>query len=103
MKLTKNVKRFCKKCKKHTDHKILQSKKKAPRSLSKGSKVRARRRGRARGTGNLGRYSKPAITKWKMTGKKSTKKVDLRYECGTCKKMSVQRKGFRAKKIEFAQ
>ena len=103
MKLPKTVNRYCRKCKKHTSHKIAQSKKKAPSSLSHGSKIRARRRGRARGSGNLGRYSKPAITKWKMTGKKSTKKTDLRFECTVCKKSSVQRKGFRAKKIEFAQ
>jgi len=103
MKLPKSVKRYCPHCKKHTDQKVLQSKKRAPRSLSRGSKVRARKKGRARGTGNLGRYSKPAITKWKMTGKKASKKTDLRYECSVCKKQSVQRMGFRAKRIEFAQ
>lgn len=103
MKLPKTVKRYCPFCKKHTEHKVAQSKKKAPSSLSRGSKIRARKRGRARGTGNLGRYSKPAITKWKMTGKKSTKKTDFRYECSTCKKSHAQKKGFRAKKIEFAQ
>lgn len=103
MKMPKAVKRYCPFCRKHTEHKVMQAKKKAPSSLSHGSKIRARRRGRARGTGNLGRYSKPAITKWKMTGKKSTKKTDLRYECSVCKKQHAQRKGFRSKKIEFAQ
>ncbi|MBI3033953.1 50S ribosomal protein L44e [Candidatus Woesearchaeota archaeon] len=103
MKMPKSVSRYCPKCRKHTQHKILQSKKRAPSSLSQGSKIRARKRGKARGFGNLGRYSKPAITKWKMTGKKSTKKTDLRYECSVCKKMHSQRKGFRAKKLEFAQ
>ncbi len=103
MKMPKTMKRYCPTCKKHTEQKISQAKKKAPSSLSHGSKVRARRRGRARGLGNLGRYSKPAITKWKMTGKKSTKKTDFRYECSVCKKQTTQRKGFRAKKIEFAQ
>ena len=49
----------------------------------------------------MGRYSKPAITKFKMTGKKSSKKTDLRYECSECKKQHTQSKGFRAKKIEF--
>ena len=101
MKLPKITKRDCPYCKKHTEHNITFTKKKNPSSLTYGSKTRARKRGRARGRGNLGRYSKPAISKFKMTGKKSTKKTDLRYECRVCKKMHVQRKGFRAKKIEF--
>ncbi|MBI4438362.1 50S ribosomal protein L44e [Candidatus Woesearchaeota archaeon] len=101
MKLPKAVNRYCPYCKKHTKHNILHSKKRAARSLSRGSKVRARKRGKARGKGNKGRYSKPAISKWKMTGKKATKKTDFRYECTACKKMHVQKKGFRAKKIEF--
>jgi len=101
MKIPKAVKRLCPYCKKHTEHKVTQAKKKSPSSLSYGSKYRARLRGKARGYGNLGRYSKPAVTKWKMTGKKGTKKTDLRYECTVCKKTHVQRAGFRAKRVEF--
>ncbi|MEK6901195.1 MAG: 50S ribosomal protein L44e [Nanoarchaeota archaeon] len=101
MKIPKTVKRFCKHCKKHTEQKITQNKKKAPSSLSRGSKYRARLRGVARGIGNLGRYSKPAVTKFKRTGAKGTKKTDLRYTCTVCKKMSTQRKGIRSKKVEF--
>jgi len=101
MKLPKTVKRYCPYCRKHTEHKVSLSKKRQPSSLTYGSKVRARRRGLARGHGNRGRYSKPAISKFKMTGKKQTKKTDLRYECNVCKKSHAQRKGFRAKKIEF--
>ena len=101
MKLSKIINRYCPYCKKHTEHTVSQSKKKKPSSLSYGSKVRARRRGQARGHGNRGRYSKPAISQFKMTGKKSTKKTDLRYECKVCKKTHAQKQGFRAKKIEF--
>lgn len=101
MKMKKMIKRYCPFCKKHTEHKVTQSKKKNPGSLTYGSKYRARKRGKARGYGNLGRYSKPAITKWKMTGKKATKKTDFRYECKVCKKSHAQKKGFRAKRIEF--
>ncbi|PIN86169.1 50S ribosomal protein L44e [Candidatus Woesearchaeota archaeon CG10_big_fil_rev_8_21_14_0_10_44_13] len=101
MKMKKLVRRYCPYCKKHTEHKVTQSKKKNPGSLTYGSKYRARLRGKARGYGNLGRYSKPAITKWKMTGKKQTKKTDFRYECKECKKSHAQKKGFRAKRIEF--
>ena len=101
MKLPKTTNRFCPYCRKHTEHRIALNKRKNPRSLTYGSKLRARRRGSARGHGNLGRYSKPAISKFKMTGKKSSKKVDLRYECKDCKKQHMKKKGFRAKRIEF--
>ena len=101
MKLPKIIKRYCPYCRKHNEHTITITKKKNPSSMTYGSKVRARKRGQARGKGNLGRYSKPAISKFKMTGKKATKKTDFRYQCKVCKKMHVQRQGFRAKKIEF--
>ncbi|MBR9699147.1 50S ribosomal protein L44e [Candidatus Woesearchaeota archaeon] len=101
MKKPKVMKRFCAKCKKHTEHKVSQNKRKQASSLTYGSKIRAKRRGKARGMGNLGRYSKPAVTKFKLTGKKLSKKTDLRYECKVCKKISVQRKGIRAKRVEF--
>ena len=101
MKIPKIIRRYCPLCRKHTEQKVTQNKKKNPSSLSYGSKVRARRRGRARGAGNLGRYSKPAISKFKMTGKKSSKKTDLRFECKECKKTHVQHKGKRTKKVEI--
>jgi len=101
MKFPKNTNRFCPYCRKHTQHRITLNKKKNPRSMTYGSKLRARKRGLARGIGNRGRYSKPAITKFKMTGKKSSKKVDLRYECKDCKKQHMKSKGFRAKRVEF--
>jgi large subunit ribosomal protein L44e len=102
MKLPKTRNKYCPFCKKHTEHKLLQSKKKAASTLKKGSKVRMRLRGLARGTGNLGRISKGALTKWKRYGKKATKKTDLRFECKECKKSHPQKKGFRAKRVEFA-
>lgn len=101
MKIPKTVKRFCKTCKKHTEHKVSQNKKKNASSFKRGSKVRARLRGRARGVGNLGRYSKPAVTKFKRTGAKQTKKTDLRYTCAVCKKASCQKSGIRSKKVEL--
>lgn len=101
MKIPKLIKRYCPYCKTHTEHKVTQNKRKNASSLSYGSKKRAKKRGAARGKGSLGRYSKPAVTKFKMTGKKLSKKTDLRYECKTCKKTHVQRKGIRAKRVEF--
>lgn len=103
MKLPKTVMRLCPTCRKHTEHKISTVKKHAASSLKHGSKFRARLRGKARGFGNWGRYSKPAITQWKMTGSKVSKKTDLRYECTQCKKMHVQRAGFRTKKLEITE
>lgn len=102
MKYPKTVMRHCPYCNKHTEHKVTESKKRGrnqARPLSYGSKARVRARGQRRGAGNLGRYSKP--TKPKMIGKKLSKKTDLRYTCGVCKKTHSQRKGFRAKKIEL--
>ena len=101
MKMPKTVMRLCPYCKKHTEHKVTLNKKRNPSSLKRGSKYRARKRGLARGYGNLGRYSKPGVTKFKRAGKKQTKKTDFRYECKACKKMHMQRKGFRSKRIEF--
>ena len=101
MKLPKTVKRYCPYCKKHTEHRMMLNKKRSPRSMTYGSKLRAKKRGSARGLGNRGRYSKPAITKFKMTGKKSSKKTDLRYECKECKKQHMKSKGFRSKRVEF--
>ena len=101
MKIPKAIKRFCKFCKKHTEQKVVQSKKKTPSSLSFGSKYRARLRGRARGIGSHGKYSRPAISKFKRTGAKSSKKTDLRYTCSVCKKTSSQRVGIRTKKMEI--
>jgi ribosomal protein L44E len=102
MKKPKTVKRHCKYCKKHTEQKISLSKKKSKSSahpLSRGSKRRTRQRGRWRGAGNLGKYSKPP--KPKMTGKKLSKKTDFRYTCKECGKTSMQKSGIRAKKVEL--
>jgi len=101
MKLPKTGKRLCKTCKKHTIHKVSQTKRKTASPLTKGSKVRAKKRGQARGIGGHGKYSRPAVTKFKRTGAKNTKKTDLRYACSVCKKISCQSSGIRAKKVEF--
>ena len=101
MKLPKILNRYCPYCKKHTEHRMLLNKRKNPRSMTYGSKLRAKRRGKARGIGNMGRYSKPAVTKFKMTGKKTSKKLDIRFECKDCKKQHVKSKGFRSRRTEF--
>lgn len=103
MKLPKTKKRYCPKCKKSLDHKVEIYKSGGKRSsLAKGSIQRAKRRGLGRGYGNLGKYgSKPAISKFKRTGAKTSKKSTIRYTCKTCNKATQQKQGFRAKKLEF--
>jgi ribosomal protein L44E len=102
MKQPKEIMRLCPFCNKHTKHIVSQSKRKAKGTthpMSKGSKKRTMLRGEWRGTGNLGKYSKPP--KPKMVGKKMTKKTDFRYQCSVCKKSHAQKKGKRAKKVEM--
>ncbi|MBS3107372.1 50S ribosomal protein L44e [Candidatus Woesearchaeota archaeon] len=102
MKIPKTKKMYCKKCKAHTDHAIAHAKKKERGSLKKGSIARAHKRGRGVGHGNLGKWgSKPAVSKWKRAGVKSSKKTDFRYKCAKCGKSSIMGKGIRAKKVEF--
>ncbi len=93
--------RYCRFCKKHTEHKFSQAKKKERGSLKWGSLTRARKRGKNRGVGNQGKYSRGALSSWKRYGAKTSKKYDLRFECAQCKKMTVQNGGVRAKKWEF--
>ena len=100
MKLPKTKNTYCPTCKKHTEHAVAMAKRGGKRgSLKRGSKERIKLRGRARGFGNLGRYSRP--TKPKMSGVKSSKKTDLRFKCKVCGKSHVQKAGLRAKRVEF--
>lgn len=101
MKLPKKTRRYCPYCNKHTEHKIIDVSSGHKRSaLKRGTKERARKRGRARGYGNLGRYSKPPITKWKRKTK-STKKTNILYTCQVCKKSHQQKKGKRTGKLQI--
>jgi len=102
--MPKNTKRYCPKCKKHTDHKIALAKKRTPSSahpMGLGSKKRMKLRSEGVGMGNVGKISKGALSGWKRYGKKTSKKTDFRYTCSVCKKTQTQGKGFRAKRIEF--
>lgn len=102
MKLPKSKMKYCPFCKKHTEHKISLAKKKTHGSVHPLARYAKKRSGYGKGTGNLGKYgSKPAQNKFKMSGKKLSKKTDLRYTCKECKKTWVQRYGIRAKKVEF--
>jgi large subunit ribosomal protein L44e len=102
MKIPKAMKRFCPHCKAHTEHKVTQAKKRTPCSAHPMSRFAKVRTGFGKGVGNLGKYgSKPPVTKFKMAGKKTTKKTDTRYQCSVCKKTQSQRKGIRTKRVEL--
>lgn len=101
MKIPKKIKRYCPYCKKHTEHKVSQASSSSIRgALKRGGKSRVRKRGLRRGMGNLGRYSKPPVTKWKRKTK-STKKTNTIYTCTVCKKAHVQKKGKRTGKVQM--
>ena len=101
MKQPKKIKKYCRKCKKHTEHAASIAKKRDRGTLKRGSIERRKRRGLERGYGNKGRSSRGAISSFKRTGKKTSKKQDLRYKCNNCNKMSTPNKGTRAKKLEL--
>ena len=104
MKIPKVVRRFCPYCKKYTEHKVKSARKATPGSahpMSYGSKVRQKLRGVNRGFGNKGRYSRKPVGARKRTGRKTTKKTDLRFECVECKKEHTQSKGIRTKRLEI--
>jgi large subunit ribosomal protein L44e len=103
MKLPKKTKRFCPYCKKQTEQKIeLVSTGHKRGSLKWGSKIRARLRGKARGHGNMGRWSKPAVTKWKRKTK-STKRLVVLYTCQICKKSKPASFSRRVSKIQIEE
>jgi large subunit ribosomal protein L44e len=99
MKIPKKTNRYCPYCRKKTEHKVKNVSTGAKRgSLKRGSKQRAALRGRARGVGNLGRWSKPAVSKFKRKSK-TNKKTNIMYTCSVCGKSHYQRKGKRAGKV----
>lgn len=104
MKVPKKIKRYCQKCKKHVEMTVSEAKKRTRSTahpMSRGSNARMMARGLRRGFGNYGKFSKPAISKFKRTGAKISKKTDLRYKCSVCNKIWVQKYGLRTKKLEL--
>ena len=98
MKIPKKVKRYCPHCKQQTDQKVKLVGTGAKRgALKRGSKQRAALRGKARGLGSHGRWSKPAVSKFKRKTK-TTKKTNIMYTCTVCGKSKYQKKGIRAGK-----
>ena len=105
MKVPKEVKRFCPKCKKHTLHKVKNEKnrgKNKTHPMTRFSQIRMKLRGLTTGTGNMGARSRGALKSWKRFNKKHSKKTDLRYTCTICNKTNVSSsKGTRSKRISI--
>ncbi len=105
MKLPKETRRYCPYCKKHTLASVATAKQKARssgRPLSRWSAVRTRLRNYRAGTGNLGRFSKPAVKSWKRKTK-TTKRITVTYTCKECKKTKQIKKAIRAGRIEIGE
>jgi len=97
MKIPKTVNRYCPYCNKKTKQKIKIVGTGFKRgTLTRGSKSRARLRGQSRGMGNQGKYSKPAVSKFKRKSK-TTKKTNFLYICEVCGKAKY-RAGHRNKR-----
>ena len=103
MKIPKEMKRYCPKCKKHTLQKVKNEKnrgKNKTHPMSQFSQVRMKLRGLSTGMGNMGKLARGALNSWKRFNKKHSKKTDLRYTCSECGKTNVSAsRGIRSKKI----
>ena len=98
MKIPKTTNRYCPYCKKKTEQKIKVVSTGGKRgTLTRGSKSRAKLRGQSRGIGNKGKYSKPAVSKFKRKTK-TTKKTNIMFTCKECGK-SKYRQGKRNKRV----
>lgn len=93
MKYPKTMNTYCPKCKKHTEHTVSTSSRRARGKARPESESQRRFKAKMRGYGSFPRPNP------KGEGK-PTKKLDLRYKCKVCNK-SHTRKGFRAKKFEL--
>ena len=74
MNIPKVIKDYCKKCNKHTEHKLKQFKPGSPRPMAEGNRKNARRK-----RGYKGKFQFPAKVK------KQNKKPTFLAECSVCK------------------
>lgn len=98
--MPKSVKRYCSNCKVHTLHNISQNKSGKKRGSMTFGARRHERRGGIKGYGG---FPQPQITKSPRHRKKTSKKIDLIYQCTICKKKSNKKNTFRARKFEIVK
>ena len=82
--------RFCPKCRAHTEHTLEDAKRKPRRTLARGQRRFLRK---MRGYGSFPKENPKGR-------EKPTRKVDWRFKCMQCKKLHPIGYGFRTKKIE---
>jgi len=105
MKVPKEIKRYCPKCKKHTLQKVKNEKnrgKNKTNPMTQFSSIRLKLRGlwHGSGTGNKGARSRGAMNSWKRYNKKHSKRSDLRFTCTVCNKINLSSgKSIRSKKF----
>ena len=101
--MPKSLKTYCKKCKSHKEHTLTLAKirtRSSAHPLTRFGERRLKKRHYGKtGVGNKGRFSKPAVSKWKRTGAKSSKRPDLRLKCKECGKSNIKTTSSRLKKI----
>ncbi|MDO8647763.1 MAG: 50S ribosomal protein L44e [Candidatus Diapherotrites archaeon] len=93
MNIPKNIKTYCKKCKKHTDHKLKQFKPAAARAVSKGQRKHLFKT--KQGYGGKSKFPKQP--------KKQNKKPAFLAECVVCHQICYFIIPKRMKKMEFAE
>ena len=92
MKIPKKLRTYCPSCRKHTEHRASQLKKRSARPLSWGQRQFARV--------TAGYGSQPRSEQKKFS--KTAKKVVLMLKCSVCGK-SHPRRGFRSKGVKFEE
>ncbi|MBN2067244.1 MAG: 50S ribosomal protein L44e [Candidatus Diapherotrites archaeon] len=90
MNLPKTIKDYCRKCKKHTEHKLKQFKPGSPRPLAEGNRKNVEKK-----RGYKGKYQFPAKVK------KQNKKPTFIAECTACKAKHYFVIPKRMKKVEL--
>lgn len=100
MKMPKSMKRYCPSCKKHTMQNVTQNKTGRKRGVMSLGERRHQRRGGIKGYGG---FPHPKPEKSARHRKKTSKKIDIRFECQKCKKKNTLKSTFRAKKFEIVK
>jgi ribosomal protein L44E len=70
--------------------------------MSRWANFRVKKRSYRSGTGNLGRFSKPAVKSWKRKIK-TTRRMTILYACQVCKKIKGKKRSTRAGRIEVGE
>lgn len=93
MKIPKSQKRYCPKCRKHTEHTVEEAKRKPRRQDTKSQRRFLRK---MKGYGSFPKENPKGR-------EKPTRKVDFRYKCSACGKKHSIGEGYRIKKMEFTK